>query len=439
MKEFLIDQTSREALTRERAEDVLRGLGEGNTAVKLSGKSFGDGSAEVLASALEKTVPSLRFLDMADIIASRPEDEAKRTLTTIATALACCKHLESINLSDNALGAKGINAVGDLLKGQTKLKELYLCNNGLAADAGTLICSALLATVPSSLTTLHFHNNLLETAGSLALAPIIESSPRLEDFRFSSLRVGREGTVRICEALQPQLSSTLKHLNLADNFFGEEGADSLARALLNAPLLETLIINDTIIGDSGASSICKVLMTGAPNLSVLNISGNEIGLQGANGIAKLLSSGRLRELHADDNELGNAGATALAEGISRHSHLRVLGLNNCEIGGPGALSIAKAISSLKDVKCVNLDSNTISTSQLEKIKCLLGTKLGPMDENDEDGEFESDLEEEKSSASEETEEETKRFPNPVDQRLSDQRVDVGDLVRVFKDARITDP
>ncbi|KAI0560245.1 Ran GTPase-activating protein [Gracilaria domingensis] len=394
MTEFHLDHTKREALTTESAKELLKGLDEGVTSVKLSGKSFGDGAAQVAADALQRASPTLVRLDISDIIASRPEDEAKRALATISDGLSTCKQLELIDLSDNALGAKGVRAIGSLLTKQEGLKELLFCNNGLAADAGDLITSALLETSPTALVKLHFHNNLLETPGSVALAPIVENSPGLEDFRFSSLRLGREGAVRICNALQPRLAQSLRCLNLADNSFGEEGAQALADAVSDAPALESLIVSDCLLEDDGVKLVCDALRKGAPNLRVLHVAANEVSVEGANAISELMKVSKIREFVAEDNEFGSAGAVRLAKGIKKNSYLELINLEGCEIGGRGALALANAVARSESLNLLRLDKNSIAEEAVEELTRILEEKLGPLDDNDEEEEDEEGEEEE---------------------------------------------
>ncbi|PXF50100.1 RAN GTPase-activating protein 1 [Gracilariopsis chorda] len=418
---FHLDQTKRESLSTERAEELLHGLTEGVVSVKLSGKSFGDGSAQVAADALQRASPTLVHLDISDIIASRPEDEAKRTLATISDGLASCKQLEFIDLSDNALGAKGVRAIGELLTNQEKLKELLLCNNGLAADAGDLITSALLETKPTSLVKLHFHNNLLETPGSIALAPIVEHSPDLEDFRFSSLRIGREGAVRICKALQPRFQ-TLRYLNLADNSFGQEGAEALADAVSDAPLLETLIVSDCLLEDDGVKVICDSLRSGAPKLRSLHVAANEISITGAKALAQLIRKIKLRELVAEDNEFGNAGAVRLAKGMRRNSCLEILNVEGSEVGGRGALALAQAAAKLKCLKSLQLDKNAIPAEVVEEITRLLDERLGPLDDNDEE-EDEDDEDDEDEDDEDDEEEDEEDEDEATDRQVASEVVE----------------
>lgn len=392
MTHFELPQNEREILTAERAEQLLESLSAGIKSVKLSGKSFGDGSAAVAADALRRTSETLTRLDVADIIASRPEEEAKRALATIAGGLEDCKHLEMIDLSDNALGAKGIRAVEGLLSSQRELKDLKLCNNGLAADAGELITQALTSETPTALRVLHFHNNLLEDAGCVALVPIVENSPHLMDFRFSSLRLGKKGAVKISTSLAPSISTTLKNLNLSDNTFGEEGSTALANALKDAPLLETLVLRDDALGDSGVKAICDVLVESAPKLIVLDLSGNDMARKGASSLSNLLKIGKLKEVFAEDNELENAGAVELAKGITEDSSLQVLDVSSSEVGGRGAVALANALKDVDGLRRVGMNGNSIPGEQVALIQEMLGTKLGEMDENDDEAEDEDDEE-----------------------------------------------
>lgn len=430
MAHFEIEQEKREVLTAERAAELLSGLGDGVESVKLSGKSFGDGSAAVAAAALQGAVATLRRLDLSDIIASRPEEEAKRALATIADGLASCKRLTHIDLSDNALGAKGIRAVGGLLAGQADLRELRLCNNGLAADAGKLITASLLETAPTELVTLHFHNNLLETAGSVALAPVVESSPKLADFRFSSLRLGREGAVRICRALEPRIASTLVRLNLSDNTFGEEGAEALAEALGEAPLLESVLLRDSGLGDDGVKVVCEALASNAPKLTVLDVSGNEMASGGAKGLAKLLAVGKVKEVRAEDNELGSGGAVRIAGAITASAALEVLDVKGSEIGGRGASALAKACSHAASIKEVALNGNCIPEEVVSTIEDLLGEKLGSLSDNDEEGDEDEDDDEEDEGEEEEEDEgqqEAKGIEPKAKEDKAGERVDDADV------------
>jgi hypothetical protein len=106
-----------------------------------------------------------------------------------------------VNVSENALGQKGVIACQDLLQ-VPSVKRLFFCNNGLSAEASELITETLLAspamvngTLP--FTTLHFYNNMSGENGAKASARLIEKCPELDNVRYSATRAGREGCAAI--------------------------------------------------------------------------------------------------------------------------------------------------------------------------------------------------------------------------------------------------
>lgn len=386
-EKFELDASVREALSRQQAKELLGPLKVGISSVKLGGKSFGDGSAEEASIALARAAPTLRNLDIADIIASRPEEEAKRALASFASGLSDAKQLVTIDLSDNAFGLKGIREVQSIISGQASLESLKLCNNGLAADAGSVIASALTEQTPTKLKLLHFHNNLLESAGAKALAPIVEASPHLEDFRFSALRLHHDGASRICDALAC-VPENLKRLNLSDNNFGADGGRSLGSMLLKTCNVEELLLRDCALGDEGISSVCRAIAEGAGRrLRVLDLSGNEITARGARALKKCLQGCPvLTQLLIEDNELGSSGARNVASCLDAviHADLEVVVAACSEIGTKGALALASAAVQLPGLVSLNLNGNTISADAVADIKSLLDGKLESLSDNDDD-------------------------------------------------------
>jgi Ran GTPase-activating protein 1 len=81
----------------------------------LSNKSFDNAAATKIAAYLD-SLSSVTVADVSDIIAGRPEDEALRTLKIICSSLEKFELVE-VNLSDNALGAKGVEACKGVLLG----------------------------------------------------------------------------------------------------------------------------------------------------------------------------------------------------------------------------------------------------------------------------------------------------------------------------------
>jgi Ran GTPase-activating protein 1 len=167
------------------------------SAVKMCNKSF---SPEAASKIIQHIIQYENIVqaDISDIIAGRPEEEALRTLSTFCDGLSHYK-LKEVNLSDNALGRKGIHACSGVLVGKT-IEKLYLCNNGLSAEACLTVADILLEGGCPPLTVLHFYNNMSGSNGASAISKVVQSALLLQDFRFSATRSGNEGCLAIAQA-----------------------------------------------------------------------------------------------------------------------------------------------------------------------------------------------------------------------------------------------
>ncbi|GJP59513.1 hypothetical protein CLOP_g12418 [Closterium sp. NIES-67] len=306
--EFDISGGKREALSKEDAEKLLAPLlrpNNGCKKVKLSSKAFTLEAAEVAHQALTNARDTLTHADLSDIIASLPEEEALQVITKVTSALEGCK-LESLNLSDNAFGEKGVRAAAIALTSQPSLRHLYFCNNGISKEAAAAIKELLPAQAVASLETLHFFNNMSGDAGAAILADVVRDAGGLKDFRFASTRVGTDGGRALADAIAA--NSTLERLDLRDNMFGEEGGAALASALKHHPNLKQLMLGDTALGDDGVADLLESLAQSTPALEVLELGGNDLSEEGAGRIAECLKPFRaLKKLVLCDNELGMKG------------------------------------------------------------------------------------------------------------------------------------
>ncbi len=162
----------------------------------------------------------------------RPEEEALNVMKIICEALSD-RQLVSIDLSDNAMGEKGIDSCRYILEGNnTRLRSLKMCNDGLSSSAMERVTEILGR--GDNLETLHFFNNMSGSGGAVALAEFMSFCPVLKDLRFSGTRAGLEGSLGFTSALAESPSvrnGLLVNLDLADNTFGVEGAHFLAQAL----------------------------------------------------------------------------------------------------------------------------------------------------------------------------------------------------------------
>ncbi|KAH9314646.1 hypothetical protein KI387_023273, partial [Taxus chinensis] len=430
---FDISRGARGFVDEALAMELLRPLEEpGNCYTKIcfSNRSFGVEAARVAERVLKGVQEHLTDVDLADFIAGRPEDEALEVMSIFSSVLEGCV-LRSLNLSNNALGEKGIRAFGSLLKSQETLEELYFLNNGISAEAARAICELL----PSveRIKTLHFFNNMTGDDGAEALSELVKNCITLEDFRCSSARVGTQGGIALAGALAE--GSRLKKLDLMDNMFGTTGGVAVSRAISGHLDLTEVYLSYLNFEDEGAIAIANSLKEGAPSLRVLEIAGNDITSKAAPALAECLTVKKLlTKFDASENELKDEGSIIICKALLEgHDHLKELNLSTNAITGIGAKAAAEAVANKPDFNVLNIDANFMSEEGIETVKDVLrkGAKgvsvLGSLEDNDEEGggdddESNGDNEESKGDNEDNDEQKNSDGDNELEEKLQNLKV-----------------
>ena len=215
----------RESLTEARTRELFEGItptnAPGITKIQLSNKSFDAPSARVAAEKLT-LMKNLKFADLSDIIAGRETSIGLEVLNIFSKALVETP-LVWVDLSDNALGPRGVNVCEPLLSSSETLEGIAFKNDGLSAEACEEITRLFLKLgSPTRLKKLHFWNNMSGDGGAVAIAKLLKQSPYIEDFMMATTRCGEGGGVVLCKALK---HCTMLHtVDMNDNTFNVSGA-----------------------------------------------------------------------------------------------------------------------------------------------------------------------------------------------------------------------
>jgi Ran GTPase-activating protein 1 len=408
--ESIFDLTGpREMLTKEMAIEYFGVIKHPEKVHKIcfSTKSFGDDAAEIAASAIVK-MTNLKVADLSDFIAGRETSIGLRVLNKVSTALAATQLVE-LDLSENALGPRGVESCRPLLASKDTLESLSFCNDGLSAEAMEIIQRLLLfrgTDNPTRLKTLRFHNNMSGSGGAVAISKVLEQSPLLEHFELSSTRCGREGGLCLCKALGN--CPNLKSVNVCDNTFGAEGGEVLAQSLIGKTSLEILKVGDVTLEDQGTHAILKILSDSRATsaLRILSLEANDITFEGLQCLQDVFRrQTKLERLILDDNcDLGSRGALRVSRALKFASALNTLSMKSCDLKRAGAVAIVESLKPRKETSgqtlTVLLDENRISEEGVTLINDMFATDLqgsavlGPLDDNDdeasEDEEFDDD-------------------------------------------------
>lgn len=406
-----VNPKERGVMTTDKATELLKDVLDGKsvqyTGIALSGWSITPGGAAVVAKAME-ALPLTRA-NLANTIASRPEAEGLKTFETLGAVLKT-KTLLDLNLSDNAVGAKGVASLTPLLQACTSLHRLAFNDCGMSSEAVRSVCEFVTAKAPTHLTSIEFFNNMAGGGGAAAAGDIVLASPRMQHVRFASTRGDREGGAAIGTALAQAME--LRSVDLSDNTFGHECGVALAAGLLQQQHLHTLKLGDVTLENKGMLAIASKLLAGARagvgagvSLQHLDISFNELDDESLPAVAALVA--RLPSLETiilDGNELYAAGAAEITSALAARAAgpfagtLQRVQLHETFTYGKALVRLAEAAAALPNLQVLSLDGNFVSSEDQDRLAAIAeagGFALGPMDETDEDGaEDEEDAEDE---------------------------------------------
>lgn len=399
--------------------------------IVLSDKSYTHEAAVEISSFLSSTkefnpsiASGITVADVSDVIASRMEKEGLQVLTSLSDAFSCSKLIE-VDLSDNALGSKGITACATLLGGSASidsLERLSLCNNGLSETSMEEVAEILTSKSSSSsciaarLTKIHFFNNMSGDGGCKSFAKILSNCTQLRDVRFSSTRANAEGSGVFIRAMEVLASSAndggaggfkldnLTRLDLADNTFRNCG-DILSKALTCCPNLVYVNLKDCVLDEAGVRSVCSALVEAQCPLVHLDLSGNEIPPDVVDSVVALLQDDKIgdsiRCLGLEDCEMTSAGVRRIARACASTtggagSSLEEINLEGNECGKIGAAALIESVETggLPNLKIIRLDRNMFPSDSVDALNTAFGSKLVEMEDNDDDDDVDEDFDDE---------------------------------------------
>lgn len=428
-KREVIDEEKANALVASWDAQLKTEQASSNTGVLcdkivLEGKAYTPEAAIIIADFLSSTdvyqpsiASGIKIAILADIIASRMEADGLKVLKTISDAFKDSK-LEEVDLSDNAMGTKGIVHCETVLSGPTvidTLQRLKLCNMGLSRytmeEVAVLLTKGEDSCIANNLTQIHFFNNMSDDWGCESFQKIIAGSEKLDDIRFSGTRAKARGSALVASGLKDLAESgklgNVTRLDLADNSFGDCYED-LATALRVCSKLEYLDIHDCNLGDDGITAVAEALMEAKPPVSFLSISGNEIGVDGYDGaesVGKLIASmnSTLISFNASENEMKSPGIRFIAKAF-QSTTIKEIYLNQNEFGTMGANALIAMAPRVPNLEAIQLDENGFVEDVVEKLTSTFEDKLAEMEDNIDDEDYDNELDEEDLKVDEEVDE-----------------------------------
>lgn len=269
-------------------------LSEDVEEICLSGNTWSREACEKFAELL-KNKKNIKRAIMDDIFTGRLKEIVPPSIKAFGNAFEG-KNLVSLDLSDNAFGPSGAEALMGILINNRSIEYLRINNNGLGPQGGKHIAQALIQAqrkneeegVESRLKTIIIGRNRLENGSMLELGEALSMHKNLVEVCLPQNGIRPEGIKVLLQHLSK--CTNLETLDLQDNTFTESGSFALSEALPSWPKLEKLNIGDCLLNKEGCMFVLNSLKKLSTPLVYLNMQYSELDEEGALLLASFLES-----------------------------------------------------------------------------------------------------------------------------------------------------
>ena len=168
-------------------------------------------------------------------------------------------------------------------------------------------------------------------------------------------------------------NQSIETLILQENLLGEDAGDKIGAALIQNKTLKKLVLSDNKIKNKGARSIIE----NGTSLVSIDLSENDINPEVCYDLKNLMiHSKHLREVIWNGNFIGIKGINFIVDALKHGSKLKSLSLRNTSIGKVGVQTLAEGLYKNEYLKILDLGSNSITfESFVDLCNCLNNNKV----------------------------------------------------------------
>jgi Ran GTPase-activating protein (RanGAP) involved in mRNA processing and transport len=202
----------------------------------------------------------------------------------IASALRLPHTIRTLDLENNRLDCRGVQAIVDALHGNPNIvRELRLGKNGLSDAVATVLAPALNHNIGLRIVDLS-HNEITSHGANV----IFNSATHLSELSLYGNILDVECGQQLHDTIRKNTS--LRHLHLGYNRLDDGGAMWIARALPFARAIITLDLSGNNIGNAGGNAVCNALMSPTCTIQRVNLRHNRFSDEVLRNYAQLFRS-----------------------------------------------------------------------------------------------------------------------------------------------------
>ena len=267
------------------------------------------------------------------------------------------KDIRNFNFKSMRVGKKFLSAFGANLPA-VQLRKVELQDNLVNDECMHNIKNLISA---KQIIYLNLASNQISTEGLKIIQHEVTSSSSLRYLNFGvcegSFRVNNfsgDGGIVLARILLNNKS--IETLILQENLLGEDAGDKIGAALIQNETLKKLVISDNKIKNKGARSILE----NGNSLVSLDLSDNDISPEICFDLKNLIIHSKcLREIIWNGNYVGLKGINFIVDALKHKSKLKSLSLRNTSIGKLGVKTLAEGLKNNEFLQILDLGSNSI--------------------------------------------------------------------------------
>ena len=159
-------------------------------------------------------------------------------------------------------------------------------------------------------------------------------------------------------------NQSIETLILQENLLGEDAGDKIGAALIQNKTLKKLVLSDNKIKNKGARSIIE----NGTSLISIDLSDNEINPEVCYDLKNLMThSKHLREVIWNGNFVGIKGINFIVDALKEGSKIKSLSLRNASIGKVGLQTLSAGLYGNEYLKILDLGSNSITFERFKDL------------------------------------------------------------------------
>lgn len=241
------------------------------TYIGLAGNSYSKEFCEGLGN-LIKSCPNIQRLNANDTFVSRKKDDIPPALSSLTGALIGKSKFYAIDLSNNAVGPNGAQALSNFLENSPNLKVFLINNCGLGIQGSTIIAESL-KKGKVNLEVIAMARNRLENPGAAAIASALKEMNAIKEVYLFQDVIRKDGMVALLDALMDKKVTTL---DICDNFINEESVEKFSEFLEKNDSLVNLNVSDCNIQKADNKRIVAAFEKNAAKIQRIGYNHNEL-------------------------------------------------------------------------------------------------------------------------------------------------------------------